>query len=262
MKFLLIDRDKKIANTILKSLNIEALTIDIANTGQEGFMLATTQSYHLIISELVLPETNTLELLRNLRNTGIKIPIVILSKKDSLEDRVQAFSEGADDFLSKPIVVPEFVARVEALLRRDQWRVSETVLEIADLKIDLVKREVKRNQQIIDLTLKELSLLEYLVRRRGQAITRNMIAEEVWEQRFDVFTNVIDVYVRYLRKKMDEGFSPQLIHTVRGVGYTVDIKKDSETKGPKEKTKKKKVVASTENDKKKKKKAKSVSKKS
>lgn len=266
MNFLLIDHDKKLANTIAKNLKLETLNIDVVRNAHEGFSMAMKHPYHLIFLDLEISETNSFELLRNLRNNGTKIPILALSKKDTLEGRVQALLNGADDFLLKPLNPAEFSARVQALLRRDQWRVSETTLEIADLKIDLIKREVKRNQRLIDLTSKELGLLEYLVRHRGQAITRNMIAEQVWDQHFDAFTNVIDVYVRYLRKKVDEGFYPQLIHTIRGVGYTVDIKQGVPEKPLKRKTSPKKTATKSTNTKKstpsrKKKKTKSVSKK-
>lgn len=224
MKILLVEDDKKITNLISKGLRAEGFTVDTAKDGQEGFFLSMDRPYDLIVLDLILPYVDGLEILRGIRKNGSKIPVIILSAKESVNDRVKGLSEGADDYMIKPFAIAELVARVKALMRRETFRTSETILEIANLKMDLVKREVTRNNQAIDLTTKEFSLLEYLIRHRGQPVTRNMIAENVWEQHFDTFTNVIDVYVRYLRKKVDQDYSPRLIHTVRGVGYMVDIK--------------------------------------
>jgi len=167
-----------------------------------------------------LPEMDGLEVLQKLRQSGIDTPILLLTAKDSVEDKVAGLNKGADDYLTKPFAFSELLARVRVLLRRGQ-KETKTILTLGDLTLDLVSHKVKRGDEDIELTSKEYSLLEYFMRNPGKVLTRTMIAEHVWDYNFDTFTNVIDVYINHLRKKIDKNFSKKLLHTMRGVGYVM-----------------------------------------
>ena len=198
----------------------ERYAVDLASEGEDGLALAELTPYDLIVLDLMLPGLDGFQILRRLRDDGVATPVIILTARNAVDDKIRGLDLGADDYLTKPFAFEELLARVRALLRRGQPQVSP-VLKVADLALDPAARRVTRAGQRIELTAKEYALLEYLMRHHGRVLTRTMISEHVWDQTFDSYTNVIDVYVNYLRKKVDQGFEPKLIHTVRGVGYTL-----------------------------------------
>jgi two-component system copper resistance phosphate regulon response regulator CusR len=193
----------------------------MAIDGQAGLQLAESKEYNLIILDLMLPTMSGEEVLDALRKTNRAIPVLVLTARGAVRDKVELFQKGCDDYLTKPFAFAELQARVKALLRRGKAETHDT-LRVADLLVDFNKRQVTRGGRKIELTLKEYALLEYLVRNAGQVLSRSMIVDHVWDQSFDSFTNVVDVYIRYLRNKIDHGFEPKLIHTVRGVGYVLN----------------------------------------
>ena len=218
MRILIVEDEKKVSAFIKKGLEEETYAVDIAPDGEEGLLLGEQNQYDLIILDLMLPKINGLEVLSTLRGRKIETPILLLTAKDSVEDKVTGLNQGADDYLTKPFAFSELLARIRVLLRRGKADV-QTKLEIADLTLDLVSHKVIRENHDIELTGKEYSLLEYFLRNQGKVLTRTMIAEHVWDYNFDTFTNVIDVYVNHLRKKIDKNYSQKLLHTLRGVGY-------------------------------------------
>lgn len=218
-RILLVEDNEKVASFISRGLTEEGFVVDVAHDGKEGFYLALDEPYDVVILDLMLPHIDGLEILRGLRKNGFDTLVLILTAKDAVEDCIQGLNQGADDYMVKPFVFAELVARIQALLRRKSAKQPTSVLEIADLRVDLKKQEVTRAGKPIELTAKEFILLEYLMRHSEQLVTRTMIAENVWDLHYDGFTNIIDVYVHYLRKKIDEGFEFPLIHTKRGVGY-------------------------------------------
>jgi heavy metal response regulator len=220
MRILVVEDEKKVAGFIKKGLEEELYAADVASDGEEGLGLAETEDYDLIILDIMLPKIDGLEVLSRLRKNKITTPILLLTAKDSVDDKVDGLNRGADDYLTKPFAFSELLARTRVLLRRGQNE-TKTVLQIADLTLDLVKHKVSRGEEEIELTGKEYSLLEYFMRSPGKVLTRTMIAEHVWDYNFDTFTNVIDVYVNHLRKKIDKSYSKKLIHTLRGVGYVM-----------------------------------------
>lgn len=217
MRILVVEDEKKVASFIKKGLEEESYAVDVSHDGEEGTFLAETNPYDLIILDIMLPKKNGLTALKELREKGINTPILLLTARGAVEDRVTGLNAGADDYLAKPFVFAELLARVRSLLRRSGEK--SPVLKFADLTMDPVTRKVTRNGIEIELTSKEYALLEYFLRRPEQVLTRTMISEHVWESDFDTFTNVIDVYVNYLRNKIDKEFEKKLIQTVRGVGY-------------------------------------------
>lgn len=217
MRILVVEDEKKVASFIKKGLEEESYAVDFSHDGEEGCYLAETNPYDLVILDIMLPSKSGLSILRELRDKGINTPILLLTARGSVEDRVTGLNAGADDYLAKPFVFAELLARVRSLLRRGGER--SPVLKFADLTMDPVTRRVTRGGVDIELTSKEYALLEYFMRRPNQVLTRTMISEHVWESDFDTFTNVIDVYVNYLRNKIDKGNEKKLIHTIRGVGY-------------------------------------------
>ena len=200
----------------------ETYAVDIATDGEEGLHLGEQNHYDLIILDLMLPKINGLDILSSLRTKNIETPILLLTAKDSVEDKVKGLNLGADDYLTKPFAFSELLARIRVLLRRGKAE-AKTTLEIADLTLNLVSHKVRRGNEEIELTGKEYSLLEYFMRNQEKVLTRTMIAEHVWDYNFDTFTNVIDVYVNHLRKKIDKNFSTKLLHTLRGVGYVMKV---------------------------------------
>jgi heavy metal response regulator len=222
MRILIVEDEKKVAAFIKKGLEEETYAVDIASDGEEGLHLGEQNPYDLIILDLMLPKINGLEILSLLRAKKIETPILLLTAKDSVEDKVEGLNQGADDYLTKPFAFSELLARIRVLLRRGKTE-TKTTLEIADLTLDLVSHKVSRGNEEIELTGKEYSLLEYFMRNQEKVLTRTMIAEHVWDYNFDTFTNVIDVYVNHLRKKIDKNFPAKLLHTLRGVGYVMKV---------------------------------------
>ena len=203
MRILIVEDEKKVAAFIKKGLEEETYAVDIAMDGEEGLYLGEQNQYDLIILDLMLPKINGLDILSSLRSKEIETPILLLTAKDSVEDKVKGLNQGADDYLTKPFAFSELLARIRVLLRRGKAE-SKTTLEIADLTLNLVSHKVSRGNEEIELTGKEYSLLEYFMRNQEKVLTRTMIAEHVWDYNFDTFTNVIDVYVNHLRKKIDK----------------------------------------------------------
>ena len=218
MRILVVEDDAPLGTFVRKGLEAEHYAVDTAADGEQAREMALESDYDLLILDLNLPKLDGIEVLRSLRLKKSALPVLVLTARSRIEDRVLSLDSGADDCLIKPFSFTELAARVRALLRRGP-RTIDTVLQVADLELDRVERKVKRGGRNIDLTSKEFALLEYLLRNSGRRVTRSMIIEHVWNLSFDTSTNVVDVYVNYLRRKVDDGFTPRLIHTVRGVGY-------------------------------------------
>jgi two-component system, OmpR family, copper resistance phosphate regulon response regulator CusR len=218
MRILVVEDDAAVASFLSKGLEAEHYAVDVAPDGDEGCWMASENDYDLVILDLNLPKKDGIAVLHATRPKKPSLPVLVLTARSRIEDRVQALDSGADDCLIKPFSYTELSARVRALMRRRPLT-ADTLLKIADLELDRVERTVKRAGKRIELTSKEFGLLEYLLRNAGHRITRSMIIEHVWNLSFDTGTNVVDVYINYLRKKIDDGFTPKLIHTVRGVGY-------------------------------------------
>ncbi|SHI96995.1 two component transcriptional regulator, winged helix family [Malonomonas rubra DSM 5091] len=220
MRILVVEDEKKVASFIKRGLEEEEFAVDVAYDGEEGVYMAENNTYDLILMDVMLPKKDGLSAIREIREKNIPVPILCLTAKDTVDDIVSGLDIGSDDYLTKPFAFAELVARVRALIRRgSQDRGAE--LYFADLRLDPVGHKVWRSSKEIDLTAKEYALLEYFMRNPNQVLTRTMIAEHVWDYTFDSFTNIIDVYVNYLRKKIDRDFDKKLIHTVRGVGYVL-----------------------------------------
>lgn len=217
MRILVVEDEKKVAGFIRKGFEEESYAVDVAYDGVEGEYLASTNDYDVIIMDIMLPKKSGIEVIKDLRARDIKTSILLLTARDTIEDKVRGLDSGADDYLSKPFAFEELLARVRALLRRKDFGVTE--LKFADLVLDQATRKAKRGDKIIDLTSKEYGLLEYFLRNPNKVLTRTMIAEHVWDYTFDSDTNVIDVYVNHLRSKVDKDFLKKLIHTARGIGY-------------------------------------------
>ena len=218
MRILVVEDEKKVAGFIKKGLEEETYAVDITHDGENGLHLGLEGQYDLIILDIMLPKMDGLEVLSQLRSQGSDVPILLLTAKDAVDDRVEGLNKGADDYLTKPFAFSELLARVRVLLRRGKAEVK-TTLQILDLTLDLVSHKVNRGGDEIELTGKEYGLLEYFMRNQEKVLTRTMIAEHVWDYNFDTFTNVIDVYINHLRKKIDKGRQVKLLHTLRGVGY-------------------------------------------
>ena len=220
MRILVVEDEAKMAAFIKRGLEEEGAAVDVAADGYEGLFRASSGNYDLIILDITLPLMDGLEICRRLRQNDISIPILLLTARDSVEMKVQGLDSGADDYLIKPFAFAELLARIRALRRRDRAQVN-LQLRVGDLVLDPLTRRVTRNGRPIELTSKEFALLECLMRHPDQVMSRTLLAEKVWNEAFDSFTNVIDVYVNYLRNKIDRDFSPKLIHTVRGAGYVL-----------------------------------------
>ncbi len=218
MRILIVEDEHQLAAVLKRGLQEHGYAVDVAYDGEDGLSLAETPSYDLILLDVMLPGLDGFEVARSLRARRVNTPILMLTARDTVDDRVAGLDSGADDYLIKPFAFRELVARVRALLRRDEL-VKDPVLRVAGLEVDTVTREVRRAGQVIALTGKEYAVLEYLVRNPNRVLTRAQIAEHVWDYDFTAMSNVVDVYIRYLRRKLDDGREPKLIHTVRGVGY-------------------------------------------
>jgi two-component system copper resistance phosphate regulon response regulator CusR len=220
MRILLIEDEKKVADIVERGLKTERFAVDVCLDGKSGWQMSESYSYDLIILDLMLPEMSGAEVLENVRRKNQQIPILVLSARDSTADKIKIFEIGADDYLTKPFVVAELMVRIKALLRRGPINRS-SVLRVADLEIDRLSQHVKRGGRKIELTVKEYALLEYLATNPGRVFSRTMIIEHVWDQSFQGLTNIVDVYVRHLRTKVDDNWPTKLIRTVRGVGYSL-----------------------------------------
>jgi len=220
MRILVIEDEKKVANFIKQGLKEEGYSVDVAYDGEEGYFLAKDNEYDVVILDLMLPKMDGITLCKKLRAEKITTPILMLTAKDSVKDKVTGLDSGANDYLTKPFSFEELFARIRVLLRKDQTA-TPTKLQVDDLVLDLLTHKVSRANKEIPLTNKEYALLEYLMRNVGSIVTRTMISEHVWDINFDTFTNVIDVYVNYLRNKIDKGYKKKLIHTIRGRGYMI-----------------------------------------
>ena len=218
MRILVVEDDSALASYIRKGLEAEGYEVTLASDGEQGSQLASQLDLNLLILDPNLPRLDGISVIRNVRPDKPQLPVLVLTARPRTEDRVQALDCGADDCMNKPFSYSELSARVRALLRRGR-PVVESVLEVADLRLNRVERKVERAGRNIDLTVKEFALLEYLMCNAGRGITRSMIIEHVWNLTFDTSTNVVDVYINYLRRKVDEGAPYRLIHTIRGVGY-------------------------------------------
>lgn len=222
MRILIVEDDAALASFIRKGLEAEHHAVDAATSGDQGRGMAMEFDYDLMILDLNLPGMDGVSILKSFRQRKTNVPVLVLTARSAVEDRVQCLDFGADDYVVKPFSFVELSARVRALLRRSHAPL-ESVLTVRDLRLDRVERKVERSGRRIELTTKEFALLEYLMRNAGRRLTRAMIIEHVWNLTFDSTTNVVDVYINYLRRKVDDGFTPPLIHTVRGVGYQLSL---------------------------------------
>ena len=220
MKILVVEDDRTVGQYVRRGLEEQRLHVDLVEDGLEGLRFASGGSYDLVILDLRLPGMTGLEVLRTLRDRGLTVPILVLTAQDAVDFKVQALRAGADDYVTKPFAFEELLARVEALGRRPQ-QLRTPVLRVADLEVDMATHDARRGGEPIELTPKEYTVLEYLVRHAGRVMSRTLITEYAWDYHFDPGTNIVDVVINRLRKKIDSGHAQKLIHTVRGVGYMV-----------------------------------------
>ncbi len=220
MKVLVVEDDRSVGQYVKRGLEEQRIQADLVADGKEALEQASQAEYDVVVLDLRLPSLSGQEVLRTLRDRGVDTPVLILTAQDAVESKVQALRTGADDYVTKPFAFEELLARVEALYRRPR-DIALPVLKVEDMEIDTGKHEVRRNGTVLDLTPKEYSVLEYLARNAGRVMTRTLITEYAWGYHFDPGTNVVDVVINRLRKKVDRGFQPKLIHTVRGVGYVL-----------------------------------------
>ncbi len=221
MRILVVEDDKKIASFVIKGLKQSGFAVDHAANGEDGLILATTTPYDAAVIDIMLPKLDGLGLVQELRNRKINLPVLILSARASVDDRIKGLQSGGDDYLVKPFAFSELLARVQALIRRASRETEPTTLTVGELTVNLISREVRRGNQKIDLQSREFSLLEYLMRNSGRVVSKALILEHVWDYSFDPQTNVVDVVVCRLRNKIDRNFDKKMIHTLRGVGYAL-----------------------------------------
>ncbi|MAY26132.1 MAG: DNA-binding response regulator [Polycyclovorans sp.] len=226
MKLLIVEDENKTADYVRQGLMEAGFVVDLARNGLDGHHMAMTEAYDLIILDVMLPDIDGWRILQSVRTAGNQVPVLFLTARGHVDDRVQGLELGADDYLIKPFVFAELLARVRTLLRRGAMPTHHDRMQIVDLELDLARRRAIRGGRRINLTNKEFALLELLARRQGEVLPRSLIASQVWDMNFDSDTNVIDVAIRRLRAKIDDDFEPKLIHTVRGMGYTLDIPDD------------------------------------
>jgi len=221
VRILVVEDEQRIAVFIKQGLEEEGYAVDVAYDGEEALDWAAMVDYDLIVLDVLLPKKNGIQTCRDLRAQGNKVPVLMLTARDAIEDRVRGLDSGADDYLVKPFAFQELLARIRALLRRS-GEVKTTRLQVGDLMLDTLTHRATRGERAIELTAREYAILEFLMRHPGQVLSRTQIAEHVWNYDFYSTSNVVDVYIRYLRRKVDEGFDVNLIETVRGVGYKIE----------------------------------------
>ncbi|MGH9777562.1 MAG: response regulator transcription factor [Candidatus Acidiferrales bacterium] len=221
MRILLVEDDKKTAAFIAKGLQRAGFAVDHAANGEDGLHLALTEPYDAAVVDIMLPRQDGLTIVEELRRKKINTPVILLSAKRSLDDRIRGLQTGSDDYLTKPFAFSELLARVRALIRRTSGAPEPTRLQVGELSLDLLKREARRGEARLELQPREFALLEYLMRHSGEAVSKTMLLEHIWGYEFDPQTNVVDVLVCRLRKKLETGSSEELIHTIRGVGYVL-----------------------------------------
>jgi len=222
MRVLVVEDDMVIANLLQRALREESYAVDLAHDGIEGEWLAMENPYDLIILDVMLPRKDGIAVLNTLRETAIKTPVLMLTARDEVKDKVSGLDGGADDYMTKPFSLDELLARTRSLLRRRSNDYTGAVIEVGHLKIDPARREVSRAGQVIELTSKEYALVEYMARNSGKVVSRSELSEHVWDMDFEPSSNVVDVYVGYLRSKIDKGFEIPMIKTVRGHGYMLE----------------------------------------
>jgi len=222
MKILIVEDEKKTGDYLKQGLSEAGFVVDLARDGRDGMHLALSDDYDLVVLDVMLPGLDGWQVVQEIRRAGRDVPVLFLTARDEIEDRVKGLELGADDYLVKPFAFSELLARVRTLLRRGKAKEQE-VLKAADLELDLLRRRVTRSGKRIDLTAKEFALLELLLRRQGEVLPRSLIASQVWDMNFDSDTNVIEVAVRRLRAKIDDEFEPKLIQTIRGMGYVLEV---------------------------------------
>jgi two-component system copper resistance phosphate regulon response regulator CusR len=220
MRILVVEDEQKVADIIVRGLRAERFAVDVAYDGAKGWEMASLYDYNLLILDLMLPGFSGGEIIRRLRRSKKEVPVLVLTARVSTAEKVETFEAGADDYLTKPFAFAEMLVRVKALLRRGVSSQS-SILRVGDLEVDRLAQQVRRAGKKIELTAKEYALLEYLAANAGRVLSRTMIIEHVWDQSFEGLTNIVDVYVRHLREKIDEGHSQKLLRTVRGMGYCV-----------------------------------------
>ncbi len=223
MKILIVEDEKKTGEYLKQGLSEAGFVVDLVRNGVDGMHLALTEDYDLIVLDVMLPGLDGWGVLRSIRAAGKHVPVLFLTARDQIEERVKGLELGADDYLVKPFAFSELLARVRSLLRRGKPVTESEQLQVADLELDLMRRRVTRAGRRIELTAKEFALMELLMRRRGEVLPRSLIASQIWDMNFDSDTNVIEVAVRRLRAKVDDDFEPKLIVTVRGIGYVLDV---------------------------------------
>lgn len=226
MRVLVVEDERKIADFIRRGLTEQGYAVDVAHDGEEALGWPEVADFDVMLLDVMLPGRNGVEVCRTLRERGVRLPILMLTARDAVEDRVRGLDSGADDYLVKPFAFAELLARLRALTRREPGMIAP-LLEIGDLTLDTATREVSRGGKLIEMTTKEYAILEYLMRHPNQVLTRSMIAEHVWNYDFDNASNVIDVHIRNLRRKIDHGSSTKLISTVRGAGYRISARQAS-----------------------------------
>ncbi len=226
MRVLVVEDEKRIADFLSRGLQSAGYTVDVANTGGQAIDIIHSTEFDLVVLDLGLPDMDGLQVLQKIKNRKTIPPVLILSARDSVDDRVKGLEQGADDYLVKPFAFVELLARARVLLRRGAPTPER--LQVGDLALDCIRRKVNRSSDSIELAPKEFSILEYMMRNRGRPLSRTMIVEHVWDMDYDGLTNIVDVYIRHLRSKIDDKYTTKMIHTVRGIGYMLDLTEPQE----------------------------------
>ncbi len=227
MRILVIEDEKNLNDIIVKRLKVEHYGVDACYDGAEGLDYILATEYDAIILDVMLPKLNGFEILKKIREKKIKTPVLLLTAKDSVEDRVHGLDLGADDYLLKPFAFDELLARIRVLLRKaSNTETANNIFSIANLSVDVNSRTVKRDDKSLKLSTREFTILEYMIRNKGKILSRDTIEQHIWNYDYEGGTNVIDVYIRYLRKKIDDGYEPKLIHTIRGIGYVLKVENE------------------------------------